>query len=83
MYQATLAIFLSLLSFALAAPVSATTTTQNAWQYGAGGGVVGFIVLILDIIAIRMPPSLLPLKLSGTNYIYYSGGIEIQQTNST
>jgi len=22
----------------------------NAWQYGAGGGVVGFIVLILDII---------------------------------
>jgi len=22
----------------------------NSWQYGAGGGVVGFIVLILDII---------------------------------
>jgi len=28
-------------------------TTQNhgnAWRYGAGGGVVGFVVLILDII---------------------------------
>ncbi|KAI0416425.1 hypothetical protein F5X98DRAFT_343855 [Xylaria grammica] len=27
-----------------------TTTSSPPWHYGAGGGIVGFIVLILDII---------------------------------
>ncbi|KAF2264393.1 hypothetical protein CC78DRAFT_533256 [Lojkania enalia] len=47
-----LQLFLSLLlQFVLAdaAPVSAQGH-GNSWQYGAGGGVVGFVVLILDII---------------------------------
>ncbi|KAI0017455.1 hypothetical protein F4780DRAFT_755516 [Xylariomycetidae sp. FL0641] len=42
---------LSVLAFA--APIADetfTTTSQNPWQYGAGGGVLGFIVLVLDII---------------------------------
>ncbi|RFU33039.1 hypothetical protein B7463_g3271, partial [Scytalidium lignicola] len=42
----------SLLSLALGAPIEEinVSTTQNAWKYGTGGGVIGFIVLILDII---------------------------------
>jgi hypothetical protein len=52
-------LFLAQLLFgamALAAPladktVTATTTAGgNAWQYGTGGGIIGLIVLILDII---------------------------------
>ena len=55
MFQFALSILvqLSLLSLAAAAPI----TTQShgyeyQWQHGAGGGVVGLIVLILDIIAL-------------------------------
>ncbi|SPN96653.1 uncharacterized protein DNG_00174 [Cephalotrichum gorgonifer] len=37
-----------------AAPVTdevlATTSGDNAWQYGTSGGIIGLIVLILDII---------------------------------
>ncbi|KAI9149032.1 hypothetical protein HJFPF1_11077 [Paramyrothecium foliicola] len=51
MISPMLSIFLQLClaSLALAAPVS-TTTAQNTWQYGTGGGILGFIVLVLDII---------------------------------
>lgn len=56
---------LLLVSLVSAAPVHAEGH-GNAWQYGAGGGVIGFIVLILDVIAIRksraLPPS--PASLS-------------------
>jgi hypothetical protein len=42
---------------AFAAPIADETLTAtghgNAWQYGTGGGILGFIVLILDIIVIR------------------------------
>lgn len=42
---------LCLASLALAAPVaSEVTTASNTWQYGTGGGIIGFIILILDII---------------------------------
>jgi hypothetical protein len=46
---------LLLAAMAMAAPVAdqtAITTTAggNAWQYGTGGGILGLIVLILDII---------------------------------
>jgi hypothetical protein len=45
---------LCLASLASAAPIMdetlSTTTVENTWQYASGGGVVGFIVLILDII---------------------------------
>jgi len=41
-------------ALALAAPIAqetvVATTGGNAWQYGTGGGILGLIVLILDII---------------------------------
>lgn len=40
---------LALASLAMAAPMS---IESNSWQYGTGGGVIGFIVFILDIIFI-------------------------------
>jgi len=45
-------------SLALAAPVpdtAAVSTAGNAWQYGTGGGIIGLIVLILDIIVFGKP----------------------------
>lgn len=41
-----------LLSLAAAAPLSVENHNNHwqTWHYGAGGGVIGFIVLILDII---------------------------------
>ncbi|KAI1825699.1 hypothetical protein F4861DRAFT_162147 [Xylaria intraflava] len=40
-----------LAALALAAPVNdEITISSNTWQYGAGGGIVGFIVLLLDLI---------------------------------
>ncbi|KAJ4390818.1 hypothetical protein N0V93_004416 [Gnomoniopsis smithogilvyi] len=43
----------SLAALALGAPVVqdvSATTAGNSWQYGTGGGIIGFIVLVLDII---------------------------------
>lgn len=59
MFQHVLTILLQLclVSLALAAPVAqevTATTSGNSWQYGTGGGVIGFIVLILDIIVFSM-----------------------------
>lgn len=39
---------LSLAALCYAAPLS--TTSSNASQYGTGGGIIGFIVLVLDIL---------------------------------
>jgi hypothetical protein len=52
MFQSSLSLILqlSLLSLAMAEETLTTTGHGNAWKYGSGGGVVGFIVLILDII---------------------------------
>ncbi|CAL3972223.1 unnamed protein product, partial [Diplocarpon coronariae] len=36
-------------TLAIAQPISTEAVQENAWKYGTGGGVVGFIVLILDI----------------------------------
>lgn len=47
-----------LLGLAAAAPLAgevATSSHGNAWQFGAGGGIIGFIVLILDIIVFCKP----------------------------
>ena len=55
MFQFNLFLQLLLASLAFAAPVDVDTTGGrhgNAWQYGTGGGVVGFAILILDIIVI-------------------------------
>jgi hypothetical protein len=51
----TLLLQFALFSLTSAAPV---TTQDNAIGYGTGGGVIGFIVLVLDIIAFSMYPSL-------------------------
>ena len=43
---------------AVAAPVAEQAVTAphhgNAWQYGTGGGIIGLIVLVLDIIVFSM-----------------------------
>jgi hypothetical protein len=57
MFQNTLGLLLqlSLVALASAAPIAAQS--HGNWQYGAGGGVVGFIVLILDIIVFSTYPT--------------------------
>ncbi|KAK6204016.1 hypothetical protein LQW54_008589 [Pestalotiopsis sp. IQ-011] len=54
MFQNALTLFfqLCLATLAFAAPLAGevSTTTADAWQYGTGGGIIGFVVLILDII---------------------------------
>ncbi|KAI0128307.1 hypothetical protein BJ170DRAFT_682103 [Xylariales sp. AK1849] len=55
MLQRALSLFLQLClaTLAFAAPVANEITTAghgDAWQYGTGGGILGFIVLILDIL---------------------------------
>jgi hypothetical protein len=47
MFQVALALLLQL-SLCMAAPI---TTQGTNWQGPTGGGVIGFIVLVLDIIA--------------------------------
>lgn len=50
MIQPTLNLLLQLLFVSLVtAKELAVAGHGNAWQYGAGGGIVGFIVLVLDI----------------------------------
>ncbi|KAI9047854.1 hypothetical protein LZ554_008562 [Drepanopeziza brunnea f. sp. 'monogermtubi'] len=49
MFFQTVLSFLLLAVAALAQPISTEVVQENAWKYGTGGGVVGFIVLILDI----------------------------------
>ncbi|KAI0474099.1 hypothetical protein GGR56DRAFT_564838 [Xylariaceae sp. FL0804] len=45
---------LALAALALAAPIAdeafSTAAAAAPWQYGTGGGIIGFIILILDII---------------------------------
>jgi hypothetical protein len=45
----TILLQLCLAPLGLAAPVS-TEALDNSWQYGTGGGLLGLVVLILDII---------------------------------
>ncbi|CBX93656.1 hypothetical protein IAQ61_003545 [Plenodomus lingam] len=48
-YLVSILLQLSLFILAEAAPMSAQSA--KPWQAGTGGGIVGFIVLVLDIIA--------------------------------
>ncbi len=55
MISTALSVFiqLCLTTFIAAAPIAdetMTATKANSWQYGTGGGIVGFIILVLDII---------------------------------
>lgn len=53
---------LLLATFASALPTGDVTasTAGNSWQYGTGGGILGLIVLVLDIIVFGTPPPLPP-----------------------
>lgn len=44
----------SILSVAAASGTVSATEHGNAWKFGTGGGVIGFIVLIMDIIVFCM-----------------------------
>ncbi|CAJ2505184.1 Uu.00g125780.m01.CDS01 [Anthostomella pinea] len=54
MFHLTVFIQLFLAALAFAAPIVDETVTASGgaapWQYGTGGGILGFIVLVLDII---------------------------------
>ena len=41
---------LSLISVGVADAAVITTARSNAWGYGTGGGIIGFIILALDIL---------------------------------
>ena len=49
MLQQVLHLLLTMLAFAAAAPIEAETA-HNSWQYGVSGGIIGFIIFVLDII---------------------------------
>ena len=49
MYMLSVFLQMLLASLVMAAPVH---IESNSWQYGTGGGIIGFIVFILDVIAI-------------------------------
>lgn len=51
MFKFLIAALLELSMFALAEAAPLTTQSAKPWQAGTGGGIVGFIVLVLDIIA--------------------------------
>lgn len=58
--------FLAMLAYAAPIADEISTKATEPWQYGTGGGIVGFIVLVLDILVWSMslflsPPSPLPL----------------------
>lgn len=73
MYQHVYAFLLQLClaALAFAAPVAqeiSASTVNNSWQYGTGGGIIGFIVLILDIIVFRKSTQPLGHPLTDTDH---------------
>jgi hypothetical protein len=51
MFNFVVAALLQLSFFMLAEAAPVSTMSAKPWQAGTGGGIVGFIVLVLDIIA--------------------------------
>jgi len=47
----TILLQLSLFSLVMAEETLTAASHGNAWKYGSGGGIVGLIVLVLDVIA--------------------------------
>jgi hypothetical protein len=74
---------LCLASLGLAAPVS-TEALDNSWQYGTGGGLLGLVVLILDVIVFGMltplppPRSCSPLEQGMLIRLVASRGLEVE-----
>jgi hypothetical protein len=62
MFQNVLLVLLQLClaGWAFAAPIAdetVKTASSTPWQYGAGGGVIGFIVLVMDLIVFGTLPA--------------------------
>jgi hypothetical protein len=56
-----LSLFLAILPLCLAAPIDGELTTlDNAVGYGTGGGIVGLIVLVLDVLVFSKHAHLSP-----------------------
>ncbi|CAN9207874.1 unnamed protein product [Alternaria sp. RS040] len=51
MMHLVLSLLLQLSMFMLAEAAPMTVQSAKPWQAGTGGGIIGFIVLVLDIIA--------------------------------
>jgi hypothetical protein len=51
MMNFVLSLLLQLSMFMLAEAAPMTVQSAKPWQAGTGGGIIGFIVLVLDIIA--------------------------------
>ena len=51
MMNFVLSLLLQLSMFMLAEAAPITAQSAKPWQAGTGGGIIGFIVLVLDIIA--------------------------------
>lgn len=88
MISATVPLFFQLCLAALvaAAPIAdetMTATKATPWQYGTGGGIIGFIVLVLDIIVFSSfsPPA--PLLEYSNNYMVTNYGriVEVLKSN--
>lgn len=60
----TLLAQLCLAGLGFAAPIEAETK-GTAWQYGTGGGIVGVVILIVDIILFGTFLSSSPLSIMG------------------
>jgi hypothetical protein len=56
MFNFVIAALLQLSFFMLAEAAPVSTMGTKPWQAGTGGGIVGFIVLVLDIIAWSKSP---------------------------
>lgn len=57
MFNFVLSLLLQLSMFMMAEAAPITAQGAEPWQAGTGGGIVGFIVLVLDIIAWSTFPS--------------------------
>lgn len=75
LFQALLTLLLQL-HLAAAAPI---TAQGNEVGFGAGGGVIGFVVLILDIICVGMP--IPPSILHHLPYTYPTNTLHRKQAN--
>ena len=71
---------LALFGAALAAPTTQGHHGPQNWHYGLGGGIVGFIVLVLDIIV--WSASCSRYDLCTDMLIYHSRGLAIEPASS-
>ena len=75
---------LCLATLAFAAPLAqevSTSTVNNSWQYGTGGGVIGFIVLVLDIIVFSTSSTTLCLPALSSHHKFNVTGMLTTTSN--